>query len=226
MRTAILNTLLLSSFWLLQSGCEYTDFEANEFGDEELVDAGSADDIDEDGYLVGNSAPVGFASEHGGTTGGRGGKTVTVRNKAAFLDAIGDSKRLTIRVKRKISLFTNVEQEAVITAVDVESIYEVPIRFHEEGLDRIVCDLLDLEMREPDLAPWRHVVDTCKEPSGRVTPTATPRAFTSTRVSSTTACSAPARAGSKVGPGGRSTPGASAGRASGDGATQASSASA
>ncbi len=71
-------------------------------------------------------------------------------------------------LKRKISLFTNVEQDAVITAVDVESIYEVPIRFHEEGLDRIVCDLLDLDMREPDLAAWRHVVDTYKAPSDRV----------------------------------------------------------
>jgi len=71
-------------------------------------------------------------------------------------------------LKRKISLFTNVEHEAVITAVDVESIYEVPLVFHEEGLDRIVCDLLDLDMREPDLDAWRHVVDTYKAPSDRV----------------------------------------------------------
>jgi CTP synthase len=71
-------------------------------------------------------------------------------------------------LKRKIALFTNVEQDAVITAVDVASIYEVPLVFHEEGLDRIVCDLLDLEMREPDLAAWQRVVDTYKEPRDRV----------------------------------------------------------
>ena len=47
----------------------------------------------------------------------------------------------------------------MITAIDVESIYEVPLKFHEEGLDRIVCELLDLEVREPALAAWRHVVD-------------------------------------------------------------------
>lgn len=71
-------------------------------------------------------------------------------------------------LKRKIALFTNVEREAVITAVDVGSIYEVPLVFHEEGLDRIVCELLDLDMREPDLAPWQHVVETYKEPTDRV----------------------------------------------------------
>ncbi len=71
-------------------------------------------------------------------------------------------------MKRKIALFTNVAQEAVITAVDVESIYQVPLVFHEEGLDRIVCELLDLEMREPDLEPWRRVVNTCRQPKDRV----------------------------------------------------------
>jgi len=71
-------------------------------------------------------------------------------------------------MKKKIALFTNVAQEAVITAVDVDSIYEVPIVFHEEGLDRIVCELLDLDIREPDLGPWQHVVDTHKAPRDRV----------------------------------------------------------
>lgn len=71
-------------------------------------------------------------------------------------------------IKRKIALFTNVEVDAVITAVDVNSIYEVPLVFHEEGLDRIVCEHLALEQREPDLAGWRRVVDTLTEPRDRV----------------------------------------------------------
>ena len=75
---------------------------------------------------------------------------------------------LSDEIKRKIALFTNVEVDAVITAVDVESIYEVPLVFHEEGLDRIVCDHLRLEMHGPDLAEWRQLLETYRHPRDRV----------------------------------------------------------
>jgi len=71
-------------------------------------------------------------------------------------------------IKRKIALFTNVEQDAVITAVDVASIYEVPLLFHQEGLDRIICEQLGLEMRDSGLEDWERLVRTFKAPSDRV----------------------------------------------------------
>ena len=71
-------------------------------------------------------------------------------------------------IKRKIALFTNVEQDAVITAVDVASIYEVPLVFHQEGLDTIICEQLDLAMNDSGLADWERLVRTFKAPTDRV----------------------------------------------------------
>ena len=71
-------------------------------------------------------------------------------------------------IKEKIALFTNVDSEAVITAKDVDCIYDVPLVFHEERLDSIICESLGLECDIPDLAEWLDVVRTYKEPSGRV----------------------------------------------------------
>ena len=56
----------------------------------------------------------------------------------------------------------------MITAKDVDCIYDVPVVFQEEGLDSIICESLGLECDIPDLAEWLHVVRTYKEPSGRV----------------------------------------------------------
>src|SRR5437867_11294068 len=55
-------------------------------------------------------------------------------------------------IKSKIALFCDVEEEAVITAKDVDSIYEVPLVFHREGLDEVIVKLLGLEARRSDLA--------------------------------------------------------------------------
>ena len=71
-------------------------------------------------------------------------------------------------IKEKIALFTNVDQGAVITAKDVDCIYDVPLVFQEEGLDSIICESLELETDIPDLAEWLHVVRTYKDPSARV----------------------------------------------------------
>jgi len=64
---------------------------------------------------------------------------------------------------RKISLFTNVEKKAVISAYDVSStIYEIPLIFHEQQLDEIVIEKLNLKCKKADLAKWRKMVDVIK----------------------------------------------------------------
>jgi len=67
-------------------------------------------------------------------------------------------------IKSKIALFCDVEEEAVITAKDVDSVYEVPLVFHREGLDEIIVKLLGLEPRPIDLSRWEDVVRRIKSP--------------------------------------------------------------
>ncbi|HEY8370262.1 MAG TPA: CTP synthase [Thermodesulfobacteriota bacterium] len=71
-------------------------------------------------------------------------------------------------LKAKIALFCNVDRDAVITARDVESIYEVPVLFHEEGLDEKIVNLLNIWTKAPDLGPWRELVRKAREPRERV----------------------------------------------------------
>jgi CTP synthase len=70
--------------------------------------------------------------------------------------------------RRKIALFTNVEERAVISAVDADDIYKIPILLHEQALDDIVVDKLRLEVPPTDLAEWRHVVSGKANPDGQV----------------------------------------------------------
>lgn len=62
-------------------------------------------------------------------------------------------------IKAKIALFSNVEEEAVISAPDLDYIYDLPNKFKEEGLDRIVARKLDLELRDSNLTKWKKVVN-------------------------------------------------------------------
>ncbi len=71
-------------------------------------------------------------------------------------------------IREKIALFTNVPVSAVIPAPDLETIYEVPLAFHEQGLDDAVCELLNIWSREPDLDGWKRIVAILKQPSARV----------------------------------------------------------
>lgn len=71
-------------------------------------------------------------------------------------------------IKRKIGLFCDIEPEAVIPNVDCSTIYEVPLVFKEEGLDRIVMDKLQLEGREEDLVEWRAMVHSILNPRHEV----------------------------------------------------------
>ncbi|TAN52815.1 MAG: CTP synthase [Rhodospirillales bacterium] len=72
--------------------------------------------------------------------------------------------------KRKIALFCNVRPEAVIPALDVDNIYQVPISYHEEGMDRVVLQHFGLDDgSEPDLSRWRSITHTVRHPEGEVT---------------------------------------------------------
>ncbi|HEU4724215.1 MAG TPA: CTP synthase [Candidatus Eisenbacteria bacterium] len=72
-------------------------------------------------------------------------------------------------VKEKIGLFCNVSTEAVIEAVDVPSIYEVPLMFHKGGLDDLIVDLLHIEAGPPDLRAWQAFSDRMKAAKDVVT---------------------------------------------------------
>jgi CTP synthase len=75
-------------------------------------------------------------------------------------------RQLSRDLRAKIALFCNVKESAVITAMDVGTIYEVPLAFHEQELDDLIVASLDLNERAPrsDLAEWRELVNTIKEP--------------------------------------------------------------
>ncbi len=77
-------------------------------------------------------------------------------------------RELTQEVREKISLFCDVEPEAVIQNIDVDSIYEVPLLLEKEGLGEIVVDHFQLETPPPDLEEWREVAWRFKNPSRQV----------------------------------------------------------
>jgi CTP synthase len=71
-------------------------------------------------------------------------------------------------IKSKLALYCDVPEEAVITAKDVETIYEVPLVLSGEGLDRIVLRDLGLESKGFDMSPWEALVERIKNPKGEV----------------------------------------------------------
>ncbi len=71
--------------------------------------------------------------------------------------------------RRKIALFTNVEERAVISAVDVDNVYKIPRKLREQHLDDIVVSKLRLDVPEADLSEWDRVVDAMEHPDGEVT---------------------------------------------------------
>jgi len=76
------------------------------------------------------------------------------RTKAPLQDA----------TKEKIALFSNVPVDAVISAIDVSCIYEVPLHFQSQGLDDLICDRLNIWSRQPDLSAWQRVCERFKKP--------------------------------------------------------------
>ncbi len=78
-------------------------------------------------------------------------------------------RMLSDEERKKVALFTNVQFEAVISAVDVDSIYKIPLFYHRQGLDRIVLDRLGLKTSAPDLSDWEKVVESLSRPEHEVT---------------------------------------------------------
>jgi CTP synthase len=70
--------------------------------------------------------------------------------------------------RRKISLFTNVQEQAVIAAVDVDDLYKIPLMLNEQGLDDIVVEKLDLDLPPADLGEWQRVVEAREHPEAEV----------------------------------------------------------
>ncbi len=72
-------------------------------------------------------------------------------------------------LKRKIGLFCNIDHDAVITAIDCSSIYELPLFLHKEGLDTKVLELLNIWTANPNIEPWQELVHKIKHPQKEVT---------------------------------------------------------
>ena len=70
--------------------------------------------------------------------------------------------------RRKIALFCNIKEENVIAALDVSNIYQVPLAYSHEGMDKAVCRYFDLPCPEADLSKWENIVDILKSPEGEV----------------------------------------------------------
>ncbi len=104
-------------------------------------------------------------------------KTKPLQHSVKELQAVGiapdvllcrTDRFLPRSVKAKIALFCNVDEDAVITAKDVEHIYEVPTIFHSEGLDEKLTRVLGIWTGEPNLEPWKQVVHAVTHPEGVV----------------------------------------------------------
>lgn len=78
-------------------------------------------------------------------------------------------REIPINERRKIARFCNVREAAVIPAYDVDNIYQVPISYHQYGLDNEVLHHFGLQAQEPDLQPWEDICNTIRNPEGEVT---------------------------------------------------------
>jgi CTP synthase len=72
-------------------------------------------------------------------------------------------------VKKKIAIHCNLDVDAVIAARDVDTIYEVPLMLHYEGLDHLISKKFNLSPNEPDLSLWRDIIRKIKDPQNEVT---------------------------------------------------------
>ncbi len=79
------------------------------------------------------------------------------------------AEHLPESAKKKIALFTNVSADAVISGIDVDNIYEIPLLYHEQKVDELVVNHLRLDVPPADLSVWQNVVYNKKHPEGEVT---------------------------------------------------------
>jgi CTP synthase len=78
------------------------------------------------------------------------------------------SRPVGAALKQKIALFTNVAPDAVFSAEDVDCIYEVPSKFHKQGVDEKIAELLNIWSRAPELTGWEQVVERMRSPQSEV----------------------------------------------------------
>ncbi len=79
-----------------------------------------------------------------------------------------EAQPLPANERKKVALFTNVEESAIISAVDVDNIYKIPRSLHEQGLDEIVARKLKLDIPPADLSEWDAVVEAMASPKNEV----------------------------------------------------------
>jgi len=105
-------------------------------------------------------------------------KTKPTQHSVKELRAIGiqpdilicrSERPIPVAERQKIALFTNVEEKAVISAVDADSIYRIPLMLHEQGLDDIVVNKLRLNAQPADLSEWTKVIAALENPVKEVT---------------------------------------------------------
>ena len=104
-------------------------------------------------------------------------KTKPVQHSVKELRSIGIAPEILLcrtdrylprAVKAKLALFCDVDEEAVVTAKDVDTIYELPLLFHAEGLDDAIVQKLNIWTGQPNLERWERVVGVLKNPEQRV----------------------------------------------------------
>lgn len=104
-------------------------------------------------------------------------KTKPTQHSVRELRAIGiqphillcrSERHLSVDLKEKIALFCNVPKEAVISAVDVKNIYQVPVEFHREGLDDRIVEYLNMWTREPMMQAWEQLMERAEARSEEV----------------------------------------------------------
>lgn len=78
-------------------------------------------------------------------------------------------KAISKDMREKISLFCDVDMKAVIECKDAETIYEIPLKFEDDGLADLVLERFSLKSDKPDLSEWRKIVDTIKRPKKKAT---------------------------------------------------------
>ena len=78
-------------------------------------------------------------------------------------------REIPVNERRKIARFCNVREAAVIPAYDVDNIYQVPISYHQYGLDNEVLHHFGLQAQDPDLGPWEEICNIIRNPEGEVT---------------------------------------------------------
>jgi CTP synthase len=104
-------------------------------------------------------------------------KTKPTQHSVKELQAVGiqpdlllcrSDREIPADSRRKIAQFCNVRPSAVIQALDVDTIYAVPLAYHNEGYDGEVCRHFGIEAKAPDLSKWQQVVDRIRAPEGEV----------------------------------------------------------